>query len=285
MRLTRLSLYSSDLSEAISFSLRYADPEAQYIVRSIVGLDAEEIISKFYGFGLKTKPRFYDLSLKPRDIVMRISLNPNFRIDESYSDVRDQLYRAISATRSGLVTIHLLSGATTVAKIQGYISKFESSYFVETPEVQLTIRCDDPMFRAINPVSLDGDDISSVSPMVIGDSLSTAPHGFTMKTTLQFSGTVFNIQDDPTNPEWKFTVTPLAPGFQNGDELYLSSEYSDKALYMVRAGVTTYLADKIAPSSVWPLLFPGANEFYFVVQQPGYVVVDEVEFYPAYWGV
>lgn len=282
MRLTRMSLYASDLSEAISFSLRGADPEAQYIVRNIVGLDAEEIVPKFYGSSLATKLRYYDFGLKARDIVMRIVLNPNFGIDEGYSDVRDQLYKAISATRTGLIALHFLAGATTVAKISGFITKFESSYFVEVPEVQLTIHCDDPMFKAINPVDLDSSELSPTNPVLIADSLSTAPHGFMMEVTFKANVPSFTIQDVENNPEWKFKITP-AGGFVTGDVLYLSSDYSNKALYMVRGGVTTQLMDRIDPTSIWPILFPGANSFWFV--DLASINWNLVEFYAAYWGV
>lgn len=282
MRLTRVSLYSSDLSEAISFSLRYADPEAQYIVRNIMGLDAEELVPKFYGSGLASRSRFYDFGLKARDIVMRIVLNPNFRIDESYSDVRDELYKSISSTRTGIVVLHFLSGATTVARIQGFITKFEANYFVELPEVQMTIRCDDPMFRSINPVVLDSGDLPAANPIVIADSLSTAPHGFELQVTFKATAASFTIQDVQNNPEWKFKVTPNG-GFVSGDVLYLSSDYSNKYLYMMRGAVRTDLMDRIDPTSMWPILFPGANYFWFV--DLASFNWNVVEFDAAYWGV
>src|SRR4029077_11294562 len=145
------SLFAGKI-EAISFSLSKSDPSAQYMVRNMIGLDTEELIPRFYGFGLVTGPKYYDFKLKPRLIVIRIVLNPRFNIDESYSDVRDTLYRAISAARTGLVTLQFNSGGTTVAQIMGFITKFEVPYFTPLPEVQITVRCDDPMFRAINSV-------------------------------------------------------------------------------------------------------------------------------------
>ena len=121
MRVTSVGLYSSNFEEAITFSLRDADPNAQYMVRTIIGIDAQEIIPKFYGFGLQSKQRLYDFGMKARDIVIRAVLKPRFNLDESYSDIRDELYRAISANRTGIVVLHFNSGATTVAKIPGFI--------------------------------------------------------------------------------------------------------------------------------------------------------------------
>jgi hypothetical protein len=282
MRVTSVTLYADPGEEVITFSLSQADPRAQYIVRNMVGLDAEELIPKFYGSGLYTKPKFFDFGLKAREIVTRIVLNPRIRIDESYSDIRDELYRAISATRTGLVTMHFNSGATTVSKISGFITKFEVPYFTQLPEVQITIRCDDPMFRAINPVIFDPPDLSVTNPIIIADSLSTAPHGFSMRITFKAAAPSFTIQDVPTNPEWKFKVIPSG-GFLNGDVLHFSSDYANKYLYMIRGGITTYLIDRVEPQSIWPVIFPGANTFHFV--DIASFNWSMLEYYAAYWGV
>jgi hypothetical protein len=282
MRVTTVTLYAVPGQEVITFSLRDADPRAQYVIRNMVGLDAEELIPKFYGSGLYTKPKFFDFGLKAREIVVRIVLNPRIRIDESYSDIRDELYRAISSTRTGQVTLHFNSGATTVSRISGFITKFEVPYFTQLPEVQITIRCDDPMFRAINPIEFESTDMKTTNPIIIADSLSTAPHGFCMEVTFKAAAPSFTVQDVPTNPEWIFKVVPSG-GFLVGDALYFSSEFANKYLYMVRSGVTTYLTDRIQPNSIWPIIFPGANTFHFV--DIASFNWNEVDFYPAYWGV
>jgi len=283
MRVTSMCLCSPTLEEPITFGLRYTESQGQYIVRNIVGLDAEELIPKFYGTGLQTKSRFYDFGLKSRDIVMSLVLNPRFKLDESYSDIRDYLYRTISSTRTGMIELQFFSGATTVAKISGFITKFEVPYFTERPEVQITVRCDDPMFRAINPVIFEPEDLSSFNPIIIPDSISTAPHGFSMEVVFTAPSDTFLIQDDPTHPEWTFKVVPGGFGFIIGDQLYFCSEYANRHLYMVRGSVTTHLMDKIEPTSIWPTIFPGANVFQIVTLPK----LDWVSFkyYAAYWGV
>jgi len=281
MRVTNVSLYSGN-REAITFSLRDTNSSDQYMVREMIGLDGEELIPRFYGFGLKTKPKFYDFRMKPRDIVIRLVLNPRFNLDESYSDVRDTLYRAISAVRTGLVTLHFNSGGTTVARISGFITKFEVPHFTPLPEVQLTIRCDDPIFRAINPVVYDPSELKITNPIILADSLSTTPHGFQMQVTFKANTPSFTIQDELTNPEWLFRVIP-AGGFLTGDILNFSSDYSNKYLYMTRGGIVTHLIDKLQPQSIWPIIFPGASTFYFL--DIANFNWNKIEYYAAYWGV
>lgn len=286
MRVTNVEMYSPTLEEPIDFSLRGDDPRARYKVRQIIGLDAEEIIPKFYGWGLNaqsySESRFYSFNMNERVIVMRIVLNPQFQLDESYSDIRDELYRAISATRAGKIDLHFKSGATTVSHIYGLITRFEAPYFSKTPEVQLTISCEDPMFRALNPVIYSPSELPTTNPVRIADSLSTSPHGFEMQMTFDGALDALVIQDEATLPNWKFTVTP-STGFLIGDVLHFSSEYSSKHLYLQRGQNTIQLVDKISPSSVWPIIFPGDNNFHFVgIDKFNW---DTLNFYASYWGV
>jgi hypothetical protein len=281
MRVTTVSLYSND-SEAISFDLRNVSSQSPYVVRTIIGLDAEELTPRFYGFSKDGSERFYDFRLKPRDIIMRIVMNPRFNLNESYSYIRDNLYRVISATRTGKITLQFTSGAATVATIEGHIVKFEVPYFSKTPELQITVRCNDPMFRGINPVVMGVVDLPTTNPIVVADSISTAPHGFKMRFLVKSTLASWTVQDKQTNPEWDFKVTPVS-SFLANDVIYFSSEFNNRYLYMVRGGVTTHLLDRIDPLSVWPLIFPGFNEFYFV--NLAAMTWQELRFDVAYWGV
>jgi hypothetical protein len=286
MRTTGVSLFTAPNSAPISFTLRDADPMAQYSVRNILGLDADEIIHKFYGTSLVSGLKYYDAGLKPREIVMNVSLEPRFRQDESYSDVRDSLYRAISSNRTGQVGLRFENAGTVVAEIKGSISRVEATHFAQKPEVTLTISCVDPMFRAMNPVEIAGEDLPTSNPLRIVDGVSTAPHGFHTHMTFTSAAASFTIQDTETNPEWKFKIVPSG-GFLVGDELHLETDYMQNHLHLMRASNVINLVDSIEPGSVWPIIFPGVNEFSIVENLDGdfrFTWVD-LEYYPAYWGV
>jgi hypothetical protein len=281
MRVTDISLYSNNI-ETVAFSLSQAEPDAQYYVRDMAGLDSEDLIPRFYGFGAQTKTKFYDFVLKPRLIVIRFVLNPRFNLDESYSDVRDGLYKSISSARSGLIYLHFNSGGSTVARIAGFITKFEVPYFTPLPEVQLTVRCDDPILRGVNPVLYKQGEIKITNPIIIPDSLSTAPHGFSFQVTFKAACPSFTIQDQQDNPDWKFQVIPSG-GFLVGDILNFSSEHINKQLYITRGATVIYLVDKITTDSIWPVIFPGTTTLYFV--DIASFDWNSVEYNAAYWGV
>lgn len=281
MRVTSLSIFTDDV-EVASFALRKESSRSRYMVRQIIGLDADDIVPKFYGFGLASQNKFYDFGLRARELVIRVILNPTFSLNEEYADVRDSLYRAISATRHGLVEVRLFSGAASLAKIQGFVTKLEAGYFNKTPEAQLTIRCDQPLFRGINPVRLVGAEIPLTNPLRLADSQSTAPHGFTGDVTITAAIPSVVVQDKETDPDWKLTITPSG-GFLVGDVLHFSSDYEEKTLYLTRGGTQIPLLDKIATGSIWPMIFPGATEFYFTNRSS--FTWNYLEYHPAYWGV
>lgn len=284
MNLTRVELFAGD-EEIITFSLRDLDPRAKYQVKSIFGLDADEIIHKFYGFSSSGAQKGYDFSLNKREIPIRAQLNPNFRNSESSSEVRDRLYRTIQADRTGVVTLYFYAGATAVFKISGFVTKFEVPLFTQISEVQITVLCDDPMFRGVNVVRYDDEDVlnplSIADQIIIPDSHSTAPHGFVMDMTFASASDDLYIHDEDS--EWEFRVTPSG-GFEIDDILHFSSEYSDKFLWIERGVDRIDLFDAIDPTAVWPIVFPGGSTF-IIENHEGDKTINFIEYYPAYWGV
>src|SRR5689334_11834943 len=283
MRITGIDLYTSDTSEVISLSLQELDPTAPYVVRTITGLDAEDIVPKFYGFGGYSNSRFYDFVLRAREIVFRVILNPRIKLDETFSDVRDQFYRSISASRTGQLGLYFKAANTIIAQITGSITKMEATYFDEIPEVQVTISCPDPLLRSYVSTVMTPAELPTENPVVIHETLSTAPHGFAMQFTITADIPHFTIQDRETNPEWLSKITP-AGGFQTDDVLYISSDSVNKTVYIIRDSDTIFLMDVVEPmNSVWPLLFPGENSFHFAdIASFDWI---SLETSAAYWGV
>ena len=139
------------------------------------------------------------------------------------------------------------------------------------------------MFRGIAPFDILPADLPSTNPVKLTDDLSEAPHGFSFKIEFTAVTASFVIQDDPTTPDWQFELTP-ATSFQIGDELHFSSEYGAKRLFWDKAvGTDIELMDKVESGSVWPQVFPGLNNLYFM--QIANFDWLELTYYPAYWGL
>lgn len=274
MKLTSVEIHSAGPDITV---LSFRDPGRTnpYNVKTILGLDADDIAPRYYGGTGNTK--FYNLSLEKREIVVIISLNPRFSLNESFSDLRDALYKMISSSRTGIVQLQFKNGVTAVAAISGFVSKFEAPQFTKTSEVQMTISCTDPMLKALTATDVD---VSELDPLltVIQDDLSTAPHGFLADIEFVANTPAFNIGD----VDWSFEVIPVG-GFLIGDVLHFSSEHNNKFLYLTRGINDIYLADVITPGSVWPVLFPGDSTF--VCENPTTLEWNAISYYPTYWGV
>lgn len=282
MKLTSLELYSNDQVVAVLSLVDYAGLNPYQIISS-TGLDADEIIPKFYGFSKLTNKRQYNLSVPNRQITLKIGLNPNFGLGKSYSDLRDDLSKAIASTRSGLIQLRFKNGSNILAVIEGFISAFEAPRFSKTQEVQLSINCTSPMFRAPTPVSITTAGLGTSFNIVDND--STAPHGFKFTLTFNANTASFVIKDSLT-PEWTFTLTPEniagLSGFKTNDTLHFSSEDGDKYIYVVRSSVVYHIADSIEQGSTWPLIFPNTNPFVITTDAFTWGVMSH---YPTYWSV
>lgn len=288
MRVNTVDVIANE-EEIFSLGLRLPSTKDKYLAKAIIGLDADELSPKFYGFGLQGGLKFYDFSLPPREIVMRIVLNPNYHLNERYSDLRDDLFRAIAANRTGEMTVILKNGAISVAQIKGMITKFEVPHFSKVPELQITLKCDDAILRGITSTVIVAADLVSPAAIILGtngrritDAVSTAPHGCVMKFAFTSAQPTFTVQDKATSPNWAFTITPSG-GFLNGDVLHISSEYMNRYVNIVRSGSTLSQANRVAAGSLWPVIFPGANEFYTNIST-GFTW-NEVSYKTAYWGV
>ena len=280
MKITSIDIQSINSSDAITLSFRDLKSTEPYNVKSILGLDAESITPQYYGSpGGST---YYTLSLDKRIITIQVGLNPDHTQGKSYSELRDDLYKKIYTSRYGKLNLVFKEDLMSVATISGFISKFEAPLFEKIPEIKLTIECDEPMLTALEPIVIYAPYLDPYNT-VITDNMSTAPHGFSFELAIETLAGV-SIPSlkiaDPTDT-WFFEMVPTG-GFTNGDLIYFSSGYS-KELYMVRNGVTIYLADTLSVASIWPLLFPGNNKF--ITNNAFNVRWKAVSYYPTYWGV
>lgn len=279
MKVTSIELHPDGSLQVHVLSFRDPGRSNPYEAVSIEGLAADNIVSRYYGVSSSGK-KFHNLSVEDREITLKIKLNPQFSINKSYSDLRDDLYKAISSSRTGEIEIQFKNGSTVVAVISGQTSKFDADLFAQEPTVTISIKPEEAMLKAPNPVNppIIGDNVALT---IIQDDISTAWHGF--EFVMNFSSELGNLVfSDPDNPTWSFEIGPGGI-FAGGDVLHFSSNLNNKKLYVIRAGITIHLADKIAIGSSWPVLFPGQNKL--ACNAVGVGTWASFSYYPTFWGV
>lgn len=282
MKITSIELRPVGSTDVFELSFRDPSSRNPYQVKGIQGLDADEITSRYYGTG-GSGLKFYKPTLVKREPVFLMGLNPRYAggVDEnSYSSLRDRLYRAINASRTGLIEIRFLDGATPVAFLNGRVIKFEAGLFTEKPEVQITFATGYPMLRSLYRTTAGPYGSNDIT---IDDEVSTAQHG--LRAQIEFTQDHSNLiitGDEPAPgrlADWQLEINY---SFKMGDKLTLANEVSGLELYVERSGGTTKLADRVKPGSIWPLVFPGKNRF----RCPAYNVTwESVSHYPTYWGI
>ena len=276
MKVTSIEIHPEGSTEVVILSFRDPRRLNPFNVTSIVGLDADEIVPRFYGVsGVK---KYYSLSLEKREPVFKIELNPSFD-DQTYSDLRDQLYRSIASSRTGIVTIEFKNGTEVVAILYGFISKLENDLSAKNQSVTLTVNTIEPILKAPVRTSLNILTLDAASAHILDDK-STMPHGFIFE--MGFLGPQATLSITPPDDAWAFNITPVG-GFLLGDILHFSSELNNKYLYVRRSGVDIHLADAIGSNAIWPIMFPGDNILEF--SNPTNLVWESAAFYPTYWGV
>lgn len=276
MKLTSVEIHPDGSSNVLQLSFRDPSGLNPYNVKDIKGLDADEIIPQYIG-SPGGSPSYHLIQGK-RIIVLRMGLNPNFAVAQTFSDIRDDVYKMIASSRRGKVQIQFRDNNAVVAVISGYIGKFESERFAAQQEVQLTVFCDTTMLKGPDPIIVDVSELNSANTF-ISDDLSTAPHGLSFAVNINAvipSLKLFNPDD-----LWQFEIVPSG-GFLVGDILSLSNE-DEKSLFVVRQGGAIHLSEIITAGSTWPIVYPGDNHFKF--EQFTSVSWKAITYYPTYWGV
>lgn len=310
MLIDNVDLATQNGSRSINFGFRDPGNRLRYQVKSMSGLDADEIVNHFVGNPTTVygSPAFYVPMLLKREVVLLLGLNPEWEGTSTFSSLRDDLYRLIGASPSGQVEIRLNYGppeeddSHVQAHLVGRISKFEANHFVDRPEVQLTVTADEyPMLEAltakeVSPVSiwwLAHPELAGKKAVKLIDNVSTAAHGLEAEFTFSGPAKTFKMEGLSDIEGLRFEVKNFT--FASGDVLHLRSGSDNRYVYVVRSGVTTHLLDKVTAESVWPILLPGDNYYTwatntvvngtFTYGTTSATAWSAVRWTPTFWGV
>jgi len=291
VKVDRIQLLNS--SNVVFCELGFRDPgsENPYIMKSITGLDAPEIVPRFYGLGLESRQKYYSFSVANRDVGLKIGLNPNAQIGEAFSDLRDELTRNIVSSRSGEVRMNFYYGSGP-GSLQGYligfVTKIENA-LTQSPELIITLRCNNPTILG-SLVELFDLEPDLAGTLVVTDDISTKPHNFNFTVAVTADSPYLSFKDESDYSNWSFTVAPgvigLSSGFLNGDILTVKAQdRPDSRLRVVeiqRGSDIIPIAEKVQSGSFWPVIFPGENLFRL---EGGSFEWSSIDYAPEFWGV
>lgn len=301
MLVDNVDLVAKNFSRQINFGFRDPSNRLPYQVKSLTGLDADEIVNHFTGNSSSGDTSFNIPTLVKREVVLLFGLNPDWEGNQTFSDLRDDLYRLIGACPSGMVWIRFNYGMSeddthVVAAVLGRISKVEANHFVDRPEVQLTVTAEDyPMLQAPNLTEVNSPawvERTGLTPggtkaLHLEDLVSTAPHGMYAQFEFTASTTNFKMEGLGYLNGLVFELDGFS--FQDEDQLFLSSQPDNRYAYVVRGSSTIHLIDKMSPDSVWPVVYPGSNYYtWYTGTTQGTsskAVCNQISWASTFWGV
>lgn len=279
MNITEIRICSNDVQGDVvtkvvhaSLATKNIDRTNPYIMKSVTGLDTDEII-KTYNDG----PKFFRMRPSKRTVSFLIKLNPNYHELITVGDLRDKLYRAITFNTQAVfwntdskIEIQFMEGTKYVASLYGFVTKLEVDAYTAEPYVTLTIECEYPFLRSneIINMGINNNPIPqhityrSIDYPVgaycwIFDADSNAPHGFQMNIQVRSAQSQCIIWDDRNPHIYLFWVVF---DFLPGDVIRFSSNEDNKFVFVERSGVFyASLMDRYYWGSIWTFLLPGIN--------------------------
>lgn len=292
MKITAMKLSSA--TDTIDLNLKTAESTEPYLIAGATGLDADDIAQRFYAQAQNPVDlqyrALYDMVLAKREISILMIPNPVLNINQTYSELRDKVYKMISSSRFGDITLSFYEGALQKALVKGAVTKVETAHFTDSPQIQVTMLCKDPILRA-PPVGrqyiFSGDLNARNNVLDTTDELSTAPHGMLFAVQFDSFTTEFTIGNNAEG--WRFQILNPSPGFFAGDVLRFGSEYNQKYLFLngypedPNPPLRHYsIVDLVNSGSVWPQMFPGINHYDFNASHYTWL---NWSYLPSYWGI
>jgi hypothetical protein len=279
-----------------------ASPSDRYILKGIDGLGPPDLTprigNQFYDGG-----HYQGRRSEPRNLVMRIGLRPNYALNETVDQLRDALYASLvegsdgdiwTMESQGLITVEAHDSVKSPRVVTGIIDKFETAYFSNEPDVQISILCPDPYWRDpdLQVLPLSGY-IANI------DYTGTKSVGFF--TTILLNGEASSVRFT-FDFDYTFRVTDSTTPFQAGDRIYIKSslpssfDQSEQGLesspgpYVLKqpaaSGQLFNIMDRVTRTSVWPKLKPGDNTIQITYEEdPPNYTFEKISYYITDCGV
>ncbi len=212
---------------------------------------------------------------QPRQIVIRVGLNPNYAIGQTVSSIRETLYGLLTPGASDLITVRMMNGPNVVVQAVGTVNKMEIVPFSKDPEVQITIDCLESYLSASTYVTKAG--ITDFDNTI--DNIGSVTVGFfyEMIFTADRAGCTIFAGGPATLPQMHFDYP-----FLDGDVLQVNTQKGRRSIKVKRGSTTLNAIRALSVDSVWLMMHPGENTFWM---SPAVNDWGNVIYTPKYWGI
>lgn len=249
---TKLRLSSLNTVDLPTFDATPSDPFVFKGAEGLGAVDRTVSISKAYNQASILQ------SIQPQNrvVVIRIGLNPSWDTGQTASELREMLYAMLTGGYANApVTLSVMDGEDVLCLVDGHVEKLEPLMFTKDPEVQLTLSCLSPYFRAPEATFPVLSGLDKTVPEIMNT--GTAPSGFDFQIEFTAALTYWQIENEREDLRMR-----VEHNFVIGDQLRLITIVGGKAVQLVHGGDVSSLLKGLTVESGWHQLYPGLNRFY-----------------------
>ena len=286
-------MYQVSIENSKGESIQLTGNEPNYQILNIEGLNPPQAQVNLTNIAGMDGAKFNSAKLQTRNLVITVKINGNAEAN------RIKLYNYFPTKEE--VTFYYSNGTRDVF-IKGYVNTCEVNPFTEGEQMQISILCPNPYFKAVDEVVAD---ISSVT------ALFTFPFSINQGEPIPFSSyesskitNIYNGADDKTGVVIQIDILnsvedilirntqtgeslELSYEFEAGDRVTINTNSGEKSIKLLRDGVISNIFGALVSGSVFLQLVSGDNLLGYQVdggESDQYVYII-FSFYSVYRGV
>ena len=252
------------------------DGSKPYLVKDADGLDPVKANVSTTGYANQDGGFYQSAKTEMRNIVLTLGYRPDITSGKSIQTIRREMYGIFDP--KALVNLRFIDSDEAPVEIDGYVESHETSIFSRDPEVQISILCPDPYFRAIKPVVLSAMNNNPIYTSYFG----TAETGFLFELLVNrnFSGTLLRayISDD------NYYDIHYGGALVSGDVLSISTERGNKFVRRTRGGETVSVLNGITRGELSMTISPRTDSIYTFIGDPK-TIPYRVTYTPKFIGI
>ena len=212
-----------------------------------------------------------------REIVIRLGLNPDYRIGQTIADLRYALYGLLSTgvdSRDQSVKCQLMENNVVVVETSGYVKRIEIVPFDKKPQAQITIACLGPYLN--RPAATDYKGYMGGSYFTVSNA-GLAPTGVELNVKFLASLSNFTI-----NISGGSAMTFEGP-FEVDDILVVDTNEATRFVGLLRNDEYVKYMEMLTPESDWIGLHGGDHDVQY--SDPWAIEWLYFRYHERFWGI
>lgn len=286
-------MYQASIENSRGQSLQLTGDEANYQILNIEGLNPPQAQINTTNIAGMDGAKFNSAKLQTRNLVITIKINGNAEAN------RIQLYSYFPTKEQ--VTFYY-SNSTRDVFIKGYVASCEVNPFSQAEQMQISIICTNPYFKAMDEVIADISNVTALFEFPfsinLGEPIPFSTYEANKVTNVFNDGadkTGVLIQIDVLGDVTDILIRNTETGdtfelnyeFQAGDRITINTNAGEKSVRLLRDGVSSNIFGAIVKGSVFLQLATGDNMLAYQVDdgEDDQNVYITFSYYSVYRGV